>query len=68
LREEGSSLRGLIREQRARIAEPLLQGGATPIMSIAHNLGYADPTIFSRAFKAWRGRSPRDFRKPPEEA
>jgi AraC-like DNA-binding protein len=67
LKEENASLRGLIREQRARIAEPLLQGGGTPIMSIAHNLGYADPTVFSRAFKAWRGRSPRDFRKEPEE-
>jgi AraC-like DNA-binding protein len=63
LAEEGVSLRELIRDQRARIAEPLLQGKGASIMSIAHNVGYADPTAFSRAFKAWRGRSPRDFRQ-----
>ncbi len=68
LTEDGTSLRELIRDHRTRIVEPLLQRGETPIMSIAHNLGYADPTVFSRAFKAWRGRSPRAFRQgPPEE-
>jgi len=66
LHEEGTTLRRLIQEQRRRIAEPLLQGGDTPIMSIAHNVGYTDPTVFSRAFKAWRGRSPRAFRQAPE--
>lgn len=63
LSEEGTSLRALIRAHRARIAEPLLSRGTTPVTAIAHNVGYSDPTVFSRAFKSWHGLSPRTFRQ-----
>ena len=63
LADEDKSLRALVREHRLRIAEPLLNSGQTPITSIAHSVGYSDPTAFSRAFKDWRGRSPRRFRE-----
>jgi len=60
---EGSSLRALIREHRLGLVEPVISSGDAPITSIAHSVGYADPTVFSRAFRSWRGRSPRDHRK-----
>jgi AraC-like DNA-binding protein len=63
LAEERTSLRALVRAQRLELAEPLLSGGAAPVTSIAHAMGYADPTVFSRAFRSWKGRSPRDFRQ-----
>jgi AraC-like DNA-binding protein len=63
LAEEGASLRGLVRAHRQRLAEPVLSKGSAPITTIADLVGYADPTVFSRAFRTWRGSSPREFRQ-----
>jgi AraC-like DNA-binding protein len=63
LSEDGTSLRQIVRVERARVAEALLRAKHTPMIAIAHDLGYADTAVFSRAFKAWRGTSPRNFRR-----
>jgi AraC-like DNA-binding protein len=63
LKQEGASLRGLIQAHRLRLAEPALERGHEPIGEIASLLGYADPTVFSRAFKTWRGSSPRAYQR-----
>jgi AraC-like DNA-binding protein len=63
LAEDGTTLRQIVRAERARVAEALLRGKRTPMVAIAHDLGYADTAVFSRAFKTWRGRSPRAFRR-----
>lgn len=51
-------LTGLQRER----ALALLRG-TTPIAMIAHAVGFADASAFSRAFRRWTGKSPSDFRR-----
>ena len=63
LKQEGNTLRELIRSHRLKLAEPALERGGEPIGSIASQVGYADPTVFSRAFRSWRGSSPRAHRQ-----
>ena len=63
LAEDGTSMRQIVRAERARVAEALLRAKHTPMVAIAHDLGYADTAVFSRAFKSWRGTSPRAFRR-----
>jgi AraC-like DNA-binding protein len=62
LAAEATNLRALVLQHRLQLAEPVLKDGSSPITSIAHGLGYADPTVFARAFRSWRGQSPRAFR------
>ena len=49
-------------EKRVRAAE-LLTSTSRPISEIASEVGFLDPTAFTRAFKSWMGESPREFRK-----
>jgi AraC-like DNA-binding protein len=63
LAEEGTSLRRLVQQHRSHVVDRLLQDRAATITSIAHDVGYSDGTTFSRAFKSWRGQSPRDHRQ-----
>jgi AraC-like DNA-binding protein len=65
LAEEGTSLRRLVQQHRSQVVDRLLLERAATITSIAHDVGYSDSTTFSRAFKSWRGRSPRHHRQPP---
>lgn len=61
LEEEGTSFREILQAQRFRKAETLLSGGRLRISELAASLGYSDVGVFSRAFKAWTGLSPRDY-------
>jgi AraC-like DNA-binding protein len=63
LTEDGTTFRQILRAERARVAEALLRARHTPMIAIAHDLGYADTAVFSRAFRSWRGSTPRDFRR-----
>jgi AraC-like DNA-binding protein len=40
----------------------LLTEGRLSIEQIAGRLGYRDPANFTRAFKAWTGETPRQYR------
>ena len=62
LAEEGTSLRDLVRRHRSHIVDQLLKDPKTKMTVIAHDVGYADATTFSRAFKSWSGETPRDHR------
>jgi AraC-like DNA-binding protein len=62
LAEEGTSLRDLVRRHRSQVVDRLLKDPKTKMTVIAHDLGYADATTFSRAFKNWSGETPRDHR------
>lgn len=62
LAQNNVSFRELLRTQRMRRACQLLESGAQiPLEHIAEQLGYADAASFGRAFKDWKGVSPRRF-------
>ena len=58
LSEEGTSIRELTREYRFGIAQLHLKSGASGYSRLADSLGYADSTVFWRAFKNWTGLPP----------
>lgn len=63
LTEEGTSLRALREGLRRDLAIDWLTKTTRPISHIAANLGFADAAAFYRAFSAWTGHGPRDFRR-----
>ena len=62
LRAEGTSFAAVLMALRQELARPLLRDGRLAVSEVAFLLGYADPTAFQRAFRAWHGVSPRAFR------
>ncbi|MDH4415350.1 MAG: AraC family transcriptional regulator ligand-binding domain-containing protein [Rhizobium sp.] len=62
LDDEGTSVRALMRRHREELAAGLLERPDTRAANVALALGYADGAAFSRAFKDWTGKSPRDAR------
>ncbi len=63
LREAGASLQQLKDEARRERAVHLLQRSSRPIKQIAHAAGFENEKSFARAFRAWTGRTPSDFRR-----
>lgn len=62
LRSEGTSMQRLLTETRFELARHLLQDTDLSMSRIAAALCYADAAVFSRAFQAWTGMSPRQWR------
>lgn len=62
LEDEGSSFRLIKEATRRDIAYARLTKTAQPIAQLAADLGYADTSTFYRAFVAWSGQSPEQFR------
>jgi len=62
LQTRGTSLRKELKRLRMSRAEATLLGTNLPISEVALMIGYANPTVFSRAFKRWTGVSPRQYR------
>lgn len=56
LAETGAGYREIVDTELRNRAERLLRGGALSHAQIAEELGYADPTSFSRACRRWFGR------------
>jgi AraC-like DNA-binding protein len=48
--------------KRRRAAEDLVHTDRS-IAEIAASLGFTNPTSFTRAFRSWTGKSPRQYRK-----
>ncbi len=57
---ERATFDGLLDETRRELAERLLAEGAMSVAEVAEATGFAESSSFSRAFKRWTGRSPRD--------
>lgn len=68
LREEGASLQALKDEVRRERAVELLCRTQKPVKQVALAVGFGDEKSFARAFKAWTGRSPREFRRSASPA
>jgi AraC-like DNA-binding protein len=62
LEEEGTTFSEIVEELRKHLAEQYLTEPRPAISEIAFLLGFSDVASFDRAFKRWRGVSPRKFR------
>jgi len=65
LQAEGMVFRDLVESIRQQHARRLLAIGQKSIGQVSDLLGYSDVTNFSRAFRRWTGRSPRDYMRAP---
>jgi AraC-like DNA-binding protein len=63
LRNDGTSFRKLLTELRKDLVHRYVGDDSYSITEIAFLLGYADTSSFSRAFKAWFGESPTEYRR-----
>ncbi len=64
----GSNYQKEIDQVRKEYAIKLLRSDNSSITEIALKLGYCDTSAFSRAFKAWTGVSPREYKKNYRES
>ena len=62
LNQCGTNFEALLTEVREKTARRLLRETDIAITDIAYELGYADPSVFSRAARRWFQESPRDYR------
>jgi AraC-like DNA-binding protein len=62
LRDKGLRYRQLVDEARAEVACWRLAHTEDTVDQIAADLGYADPSNFSRTFRRWRGKTPTAYR------
>lgn len=65
LGESGTSYRRIVDDVRRQLAMDYLRHTRLPLAVVAERLGFSDTSNFSRAFRAWFGRSPGSFRKMP---
>jgi AraC-like DNA-binding protein len=62
LRDEGTTFAKALSALRQELAVRLLEDRSLAVYEVGFLLGYADPTAFHRAFRRWRGLSPKRFR------
>lgn len=62
LKERGTTLREIVNKMRYEIASQLLRDTSLPVSSVANALGYAETSVFVRAFRRWSGVTPERWR------
>ena len=63
LQMEETSMQHLLADTRYELSRHLLLNTNLPLSKIATDLGFAEPAVFSRAFRSWAGMSPSQWRK-----
>ncbi len=63
LAREGTGYHEVIAAARQELAQQLLRETPLPLAAIAAALGYADAPAFVRAFRAWAGCTPGQWRR-----
>ena len=63
LRDNGTSFRQLLDEVRNEHARGYLTSTSFSDGEVSFLLGFEDPNSFYRAFRAWNGMSPNEFRR-----
>jgi AraC-like DNA-binding protein len=59
----GTTLREMLGEVRYELAQEMLADSHMSILGISNLLGYADASIFTRAFRRWSGMTPSAWRE-----
>jgi len=62
LQEEGTSFQNISESVKSELAIGLLKNRSLTVNEVAYRLGYAEPSVFRRAFKKWTGVSPKGYR------
>ncbi len=62
LKQNGTTLRTLVGETRHEIAKQMLTDSSMSIIEISTLLGYAEASVFTRAFRRWSGTTPTTWR------
>ncbi|WP_244909149.1 AraC family transcriptional regulator [Melaminivora alkalimesophila] len=63
MRADGLSFSGLLDEARREVALRAVAEGGRPLAEIGQSLGYAEPSVFWRAFRRWTGGTPAQWRE-----
>lgn len=63
LRDERTTFGQVLDSLRQRLAVDYLVGNRVSVNETAYLVGFSEPAAFSRAFKRWTGKSPRNFRR-----
>jgi AraC-like DNA-binding protein len=61
LRDEGSSYQELLDATRHELALDYLRQGRHSLVDVAFLLGFTDQSNFTRAFRRWTGKTPREY-------
>jgi AraC-like DNA-binding protein len=62
LKAEGATFEEVLEALRHKMALHYLQGKRVSVNETAYLVGFSEPAAFSRAFKRWTGKSPREMR------
>jgi AraC-like DNA-binding protein len=60
--EEGTTFRELLNQTRHELVREYLRDESVEITEAAFLVGYEDPNSFYRAFRAWEGKTPAEWR------
>ena len=63
LADQGTTFQALLDETRRHLAEAHLKEGRLDLAEIALLLGYSEQSAFTRAFRAWTGQPPAQWRR-----
>jgi AraC-like DNA-binding protein len=63
LAAEGCTFRELLADTRRELALSYINQSRHSVLEIGFLLGFTDPSNFARAFRAWTGKSPTDYRE-----
>ncbi len=61
LQEEGTSFQEIFDAIKLELATSMLKNPSLTVNEVAYKLGYAEPSIFRRAFKKWTGTNPKAY-------
>ena len=62
LGEDGTSFSRVLDDLRRELSNELLEDRKLAVAEVAFLLGYSEPSAFQRAFRRWRGVTPRRYR------
>ena len=64
LQSEGTTFQALLDAVCREAAEAALRDPERSLCEIAQALGFAEQSAFQRAFRRWKGQTPKQFRRP----